>query len=97
MEECRIPTKLIKMCRTCVQNKRSAVRIEGILSSFFENKTDLKQGAPLSPILFNLELRKLIQSIKIVPGGIKIGKEQLNILAYACGIALIGKNKIEIR
>ena len=81
------------MCKTCVQEKRSALRIEGTLSSFFENKTGLKQGNPLSPILFNLALKKVIQSIKMVPSGIKIGKEQLNILAYA----LIGKNDIKIR
>jgi retron-type reverse transcriptase len=46
------------------------------VSSFFENKTGLKQGDPLSPILCNLALRKVIQSIKMVPSGIKIGKEQ---------------------
>jgi hypothetical protein len=33
----------------------------------------------------------------MVPSGIKIGKEQLNILAYADDIVLIGKNEIEIR
>ena len=33
----------------------------------------------------------------MVPSGIKIGKEQLNVLAYAYDIALIGKNEIEIR
>jgi len=33
----------------------------------------------------------------MVPSGIKIGKEQLNILAHAEDIALIGKNAIEIR
>ena len=33
----------------------------------------------------------------MVPSGIKIGKEQLNVLAYADDIALIGKNKIQIR
>jgi hypothetical protein len=33
----------------------------------------------------------------MVPSGIKIGKEQLNILAYADGIALIGKNEIEVK
>jgi len=44
-----------------------------------------------------LALQKAIQSIKTVPSGIKIGKEQLNILAYADDIALIGKNGIEIR
>ena len=39
----------------------------------------------------------MIQSIKMVPSGTKIGKEQLNVLAYADDIALIGKNEIEIR
>jgi len=73
------------------------VRIEGTLSSFFENKTGLKQGDSLSPILFNLALHKVIQSIKMVPSGIKIGKEQLNILAHADDIVLIGKNETEIR
>ena len=35
MEEFKIPNKLINMCKTCVQKTRSAVRIEGIQSSFF--------------------------------------------------------------
>jgi hypothetical protein len=66
------------------------------LSSFFENKTGLKQGDHLSPILFNLALQKVIQSTKMVPSGIKIGKEQLHILAYAENTVLIGKNDLEI-
>jgi len=33
----------------------------------------------------------------MVPSGIKIGKEQLNVLAYADDIVLIGKNETEIR
>jgi hypothetical protein len=36
-------------------------------------------------------LQKLIQSIKMVPSGIRTGKEQLNVLAYADDIVLIGK------
>jgi len=79
MEEFKIPKKLINMCKTCVKNTRSAVGVEETLSSFFENNTRLKQGDYLSPILFNLALQKVIQSIKMV--GIKIGKEQLNMLA----------------
>ena len=39
----------------------------------------------------------MIQSIKMVPNDMKIGKEQLNILAYADDIALIGKIEVEIR
>jgi len=97
MKEFKIRTKLTNMCKACVQKTRSMVRIEGTLSSFFENKTSLKQGDPLSPILFNLALQKVIPSIKMVPSGTKICKEQLNILAYADEIALIGKNEVEIR
>ncbi len=97
MEEFKILKILINMCRTCVQKTRSAVRIEVKLSFFFENNTGLKQGDSLSPILFNLALQKVIQSIKMVPNGIKFGKEQLNVSAYADDIVLIGKNEIEIR
>jgi hypothetical protein len=96
MEEFKIPTKLINMYKTCVQKTGSAVRIEGTLSSFFENKAGLK-GDSLSPILFNLSIQKVIQSIQTVSSGIKIGEEQSNILAYADETVLIGNNETEIR
>jgi hypothetical protein len=39
----------------------------------------------------------MIQSIKIVPSGIKIGKEKLNILVYADDIVLFWKHEIQTR
>ena len=39
----------------------------------------------------------IINCLTQVPSGIKIGKEKLDILAYADDIVLIGKNEIEIR
>jgi len=53
---------------------------------------DKKCGQNRTMSSFNLALQKVIQSIKMVPSGIKIGKEQLNVLAYADDIVLIGKN-----
>jgi len=44
MEEFKIPTKLINTYKTCMQKKRSPVRIEGTLSSFFENKNRTETG-----------------------------------------------------
>jgi len=58
---------------------------------------DKKCGQNRTLSSFNLALQKAIQSIKMVPSGIKIGKEQLNVLAYADDIALIGENEIEIK
>ena len=92
MKEFKFPNKLINMCKTCVQKTRSVVRINRTLSPLFKNKTVLNQGDTLSPILLNLVLQKVIQNIKIVPSGIKIGKEKVNILANTDDIALIGKN-----
>jgi hypothetical protein len=68
------------MCEMCAEDKT-------------RTKTGLKQGDSLSTILFNLVLQKVIQSIQMASSGIMIGKEQLNISAYADGIVLMGKMK----
>jgi len=39
----------------------------------------------------------VIESLKKAPSGIKIGKEQLNVLAYADDIVLNGKDETESR
>ena len=57
----------------------------------------MKQGDLLSPTLLNLALQKVTQGIQKVPSGIKSGREQLNVSAYADGIVVIGTNEIEIR
>jgi uncharacterized protein YfkK (UPF0435 family) len=45
----------------------------------------------------NLALQKVIEGIKMVHSGIKIGKEQFNVLTYAYDIVKKKKNEIEIR
>jgi hypothetical protein len=42
-------------------------------------------------MLFNLALKIVTQSTKRVPSGIKIGKEQLNVLVYEDDIVEIKK------
>jgi hypothetical protein len=44
----------------------------------------------------NLALQKAIQNVQMVASGIMIGKEQLNISAYADDIVLIGKKEMEM-
>jgi len=58
MGEFKIPKKLINMCKTCVQKIRCAVRIDGTLSSFFENKTGLKQVDSVITNIIQLSLAK---------------------------------------
>jgi len=58
MEEFKIPKKLINMCKTCVQKTSSAVKLEGTLSSFFKNKTGLKQADSFHQYYSNLHYKK---------------------------------------
>jgi hypothetical protein len=58
---------------------------------WLENKAELKQGLFITNII-QFSITKAIQSIQMVPSGIKIGKEQQNIPAYAGDIVLSGKN-----
>ena len=54
MKEFKIPIKLINMCKTCVQKTRSAVRIEGTLSSFLKIKQDWNRVTITSIIQFDI-------------------------------------------
>ena len=49
----------------------------------------VKQGADLSPTLFNLFINNLASQIKELHSGIKIGIEQVSILLYADNIVLL--------
>jgi hypothetical protein len=51
MEEVKVLKELINLCKTCVQKTRNAVRIEGTQSSFFENKTGLKQSDSITNVI----------------------------------------------
>ena len=97
MREFQIPLKLINMCKLCIQDTYSKVRIKGKTSAAFKNKTGLKQGDALSPLLFNIALQKIINKLKLTPAGINIKEERINIMAYADDIILIGESELEIR
>jgi len=58
-----IPNKLIRMIKICNSNTLCKVRCQGELSPHFQVKLGLKQGDALSPILFNLALKKVVRDV----------------------------------
>ncbi|XP_053380371.1 uncharacterized protein LOC128548876 [Mercenaria mercenaria] len=59
--------------------------------------TGLKQGCPLSPILFNLYINDLITAIKDLNIGIEIGNEKISILLYADDVALLAESPEDLQ
>ncbi|KAG7578318.1 hypothetical protein ISN45_Aa03g025130 [Arabidopsis thaliana x Arabidopsis arenosa] len=55
----QIPTSFLNWIRACVCCPSFSVSINGVTSGFFKGKTGLRQGDPLSPVLFVLIMNVL--------------------------------------
>lgn len=59
-----ISSKLVRLIKSCNKNTMCQVHYLGETSKSFEVKTGLRQGDPLSPVLFNLSLEQMIRDMK---------------------------------
>ena len=60
-----------------------------------ELKRGVKQGDPLSPLLFNLAIEPIIERLSNQTLGIKVGNTRLAVLAFADDLIMIGKDRSE--
>ena len=79
-------------------NLTHKVRIKKGLSNDIPVYRGIKQGWPLSPLLFNLVLEVIIPQIENSVGGCQFkGRSRVKILVYADDICLIGQEKYDIQ
>jgi hypothetical protein len=85
-----VPYKLIKLIKLTVQRTKIKVKVNNNYSEWFEIKTGVKQGDPLSALLFNVVLDSVITNLEI-RGNITTKLKQ--ICAYADDIVITGRTK----
>lgn len=90
-----IPVKIVKLIKMTLENSCSSVTTDGIISEKFSIKKGLKQGDPLSTVLFNIVLEKIIRESKIQSGGL-IYHQRQQIIAYADDLVLLTRSKVEM-
>lgn len=58
----------------------------------------MRQGCPLSPLLFNVMLADVEEEMgKVKCGGIRLGEEKIYTLSYADDMVLLAENEDEMR
>jgi sorting nexin-29 len=91
IKEFKISQKLIGLARATFNHVKCRVKMQNNLSEPLGTLTGLRQGDPLSCILFNLALEKVIRDSGIETKG-TIYNKTIQILAYADDIVLVGRN-----
>jgi hypothetical protein len=92
MQVLGIPKKLITMTDMTLRNTRCRVKVQNALSEESEVNSGLRQGDPLSPVLFNLALERAARAIRMNPEGI-IYNRMTQHMAYADDLVITAWTK----
>lgn len=95
LQEFNFSDKLIQLIEVILQNTEVKVKIESEIAATVN--IDLRQGDALSPILFNLLLEKVIREMNINNRRVVWGNSNINILAYADDIVILGDTEEAVK
>jgi hypothetical protein len=77
-------------------NSYATVQLNNQTSEKFKTKIGVKQGGCLSPLLFAIYVADIMDEIKNINIGVKIGAQYVNLLMYADDIALITETRSDM-
>lgn len=98
MEQKGISDRLRTRIDEIYKETRNRIRVNGKISNVFWTTRGLRQGCPLSPVLFSLYTADLEEKLRRgQAGGVLIGREKIWSLAYADDIALLAKHPQDLK
>ncbi|XP_073986277.1 uncharacterized protein [Rhodnius prolixus] len=91
-----VPFKIIRLVRMTLNQTSAKVVIQGEVSTEFGVNVGLRQGDPVSPVLFNLVLEMALRRVTSNPGG-TIYNRMTQHLAYADDVVIIARSVSELK
>lgn len=89
---------MMKWLETCYADITTSVMLGGALGPPIEVSRSVRQGCPMSPVLFALYLEPLCRMIATSNSirGLVLGNEELRVLAYADDIAVVCTSRTQV-
>lgn len=92
-----LPTALLNIIRDLYTDSSTRIMTKAGLSDPVPVTAGVKQGCPLSPIIFNLGMEPLIRSLASTNHGYRLGNERINVLAFADDLVCLAENEVALQ
>ena len=93
-----LPTETIAVIQDLYTDTTTRGMTSKGLTSPIRISSGVKQGCPLSPVVFDLAMEPIIRSITALrPLSFKLGLVDLSVLAFADDLALLAKNEVALQ
>ncbi len=97
MDRLQIPSPFTALCREIYNDSHQQVLCEEGITPAIPLRTGIKQGCPLSPLLFNLALEALLPALNSTGSGYTLDNgTTIRQLAYADDVCLFGSSQEDI-
>ncbi|XP_067208444.1 golgin subfamily A member 6-like protein 25 [Linepithema humile] len=98
MRERGVREGLVGRVEEVLKETKSKVRVGGKVGENFWTARGVRQGCPLSPLLFNIMLADIEEEMgKVKRGGVKLRGNRIYSLAYADDMVLVAEEEEEMR
>jgi hypothetical protein len=89
--------KIMNAVKSLYSDVSACVQINGFKTGWFNVNSGLRQGCVLSPLLFNVFINDLANTMKSLNKGITVDNEKLCIFMYADDIVLLADNENDLQ
>ena len=88
--------KFFNIIRNIYTNDQAYLKIDGKITTPFPISQGVRQGCPLSPLLFNIFMAGLAKSLSATDLGLKLESKKINSLFWADDIVLVTESSSEL-